>query len=234
MNVGSCQVLKKSNSKTKRRDALRSGFGAFIDKKEADCYGFLMPLKLIEDKKNVSAKDDALSQARDHFIESAGKISANMLGMVSKVGGQMYALLFLTRSPMSLDEIVEVMKLSKGNVSINIRLLEKYGLVRKVWVKGTRKDYYEAARDYPRKFLKDFLDRVRNGIDDSLRVINRCKGDFDKAARHADGGNLEDAEFMASQLILLQAFYQAASRIFDDFYQGRDINTDLLRMAILE
>lgn len=195
-----------------------------------------MSLKLI-DKDASKAKasgNPSLAQARDGFIESAGKISANMLGMVSKVGGQIYALLFLARSPMSLDEIAEVLKLSKGNISVNIRMLEGYGLARKVWVKGTRKDYYEVARDYPRKFLKDFFDRVRAGIDDSLRVINRCKSQFENAAKGCEGEEKEDADFMVMQLLLLEAFYGAASRIFEDFYQGRAVDTDLLRRVILE
>ncbi len=194
-----------------------------------------MALKLIDqENKKESKKSADLGLARDRFIESAGKISANMLGMVSKVGGQIYALLFLSREPMSLDEIMSVLKLSKGNISVNIRMLEGFGLVRKVWVKGTRKDYYEAARDYPRKFLRDFFDRVRNGIDDSLRVITRCKSEFEEATKKCDEAEREDAEFMVSQLFLLDAFYQAASRIFDDFYKGRSVNTDLLRRVILE
>lgn len=195
-----------------------------------------MPLKLIEKDKSanhMSTGPQAIEDARDRFIESAGKISANMLGMVSKVGGQIYALLFLSRHPMSLDEISEALKLSKGNVSVNIRLLEKFGLARKVWVKGTRKDYYEAARDYPRHFLKDFFDRVRSGVDDSLRLVHRFKSEFETAAKQSNGETHEDAQFMVSQLLLLDAFYQAASRIFDDFYQGRDIDTNLLRKAIL-
>jgi DNA-binding transcriptional regulator GbsR (MarR family) len=192
-----------------------------------------MPLKLIEKDKTQKVNEE-LARARDGFIESAGKISANMLGLVSKVGGQIYALLFLARNPMSLDEIAEVLRLSKGNISVNIRMLEGYGLARKVWVKGTRKDYYEVARDYPRKFLKDFFDRVRAGIDDSLRVINRCKSEFEKAAGACEGEEKEDADFMATQLLLLDAFYGAASRIFEDFYQGRPVDTDLLRRVILE
>jgi len=197
-----------------------------------------MPLKVVEKAENEPKKEplksEMLAKARDGFIESAGKISANMLGLVSKVGGQIYALLFLARKPMSLDEIADVLKLSKGNISINVRMLEGYGLVRKVWVKGTRKDYYEAARDYPRMFLKDFFDRVRAGIDDSLRVINRCKGEFEKSVKDCAGEEREDAQFMASQLLLLQAFYGAASKIFEDFYQGRPVDTDLLRSVILE
>jgi DNA-binding transcriptional regulator GbsR (MarR family) len=195
-----------------------------------------MALKLLdhEHQKKTGKKNEALARARDGFIESAGKISANMLGMVSKVGGQIYALLFLARNPMSLDDIAEVLNLSKGNISVNIRMLEGYGLARKVWVKGTRKDYYEVRRDYPRKFLKDFFDRVRAGIDDSLRVINRCKGEFEAAAQGCAGEEREDADFMALQLLLLKAFYEAASQVFEDFYQGRPVNMDLLRRVILE
>jgi HTH-type transcriptional regulator, glycine betaine synthesis regulator len=175
-----------------------------------------------------------LELALDSFIESAGKISANMLGMVSKVGGQIYALLFLSRRSLSLDEISEALKISKGNISINVRMLEEHKLVNKVWVKGTRKDYYEANRDYPRKFLKSFMDRVREGIEDSLRVINKCHNQFEETQKELQGEEKEDAEFMAQQLNLLSAFYLAASEIFEDFYQGRDINTDLLRRAILD
>lgn len=208
-----------------------------VDTLSLGCYSSRMPLKLIDQKKppeKSEAKGAALETARDRFIESAGKISANMLGMVSKVGGQIYALLFLARKPMSLDDIVAVLKLSKGNVSVNIRMLEGYGLARKVWVKGTRKDYYEVARDYPRKFLKDFFDRVRAGIEDSLRVINRCRAEFEQAAKHCAGEQIEDAQFMVSQLHLLDSFYQAASQIFEDFYKGRPVDTDLLRRVILE
>lgn len=194
-----------------------------------------MALHLIEKKPAERKKgSDLLEQARDSFIESAGKISANMLGMVNKAGGQIYSILFLSRSPMSLDEIGDALRLSKGNVSVNVRMLEECGLVRKVWVKGTRKDYYEAARDHPRKLLKDFFDRVREGIDNSLRLINQSRVKCEGAVKPLRGSDLEDAQFMISQLDLLAAFYSAASEMFENFYQGRAIDTDLLRRAILE
>ncbi len=192
-----------------------------------------MPLKLV-DKKSAETPDTQLTRARDRLIESAGKISANMLGMVSKVGGQIYALLFLARNPMSLEEVAQTLHLSKGNVSVNIRMLEECGLVRKVWAKGTRKDYYEARRDHPRKLLKDFFDRVRSGIDDSLRLINRFNTEFEDAAKTCETDEKEDANFMVMQLFLLKAFYEAASRMFEDFYQGRKVDMDLLRRVILE
>jgi DNA-binding transcriptional regulator GbsR (MarR family) len=177
-----------------------------------------------------------LEKALDRFIESAGKISANMLGMVNKVGGQIYALLFLSREPLSLDDVSEILQVSKGNIRVNIRLLEEFKLVKKVWVKGSRRDYYEANRDYPRQFLKSFFDRIREGIDESIRIINRCQTQFDDAVKELEKGTekMEDAKFMMQQLEILRMFYTASSQLFDDFYQGRQVNSELLRRVILE
>jgi len=178
-------------------------------------------------------KNEDFERALDSFIEAAGKISANMLGMVNKVGGQIYALVFLSREPLSLDDIAEILKISKSNISINIRDLEENKLVRKVWVKGSRRDYYEACRDYPKHFFKDFFDRLRDGIDESIRIINKCKSQFDKVRKDIKG-NSQDVEFILNQLTLLDTFYKAASAIFEDFYQGRKVDIDLLRTVIFE
>lgn len=191
-----------------------------------------MPQEKIQEKKYPQSLEAAL----DTFIESAGKISANMLGMVNRVGGQIYSLLFLSREPLSLDEISEILQVSKGNISVNVRLLEEIKLVKKVWVKGSRRDYYEANRDYPRKLLKGFFDRIREGIDESMRMINRCQGQFQDAIKDVPSQSeaQKDAQFMLLQLDLLRAFYSAAAQVFEDFYQGRDLNTELLRRAILD
>jgi hypothetical protein len=39
---------------------------------------------------------------------------------------------------------------------------------------------------------------------------------------------------MMTQLQILLSFYTGAGQLFDDFYQGREVNTDLLRKVILE
>jgi len=182
----------------------------------------------IQEKKN-----EDFEKALDSFIEAAGKISANMLGMVNKVGGQIYALLFLSREPLSLDDIAEILKISKSNISINIRDLESSKLVRKVWVKGSRRDFYEACRDYPKHFFKDFFDRLRDGVDESIRIINKCKTQFDQV-RKGMKEHSQDVEFILNQLTLLDTFYNAASKIFEDFYQGRKVDIDLLRTVIFE
>ena len=65
--------------------------------------------------------NENLSKASDRFIEGIGRL-ANTVG-VSRVIGQLYALLFLSYKPLSLNDMVEKLKISKGNASLNIREL---------------------------------------------------------------------------------------------------------------
>lgn len=112
-----------------------------------------------------------LDKIRDEFTEIAGQLSVR-LGL-SRTVGQLYALLFLSDEPLCLDYMVERLKVSKGSVSTNVRELEKWSAVRKVWVKGSRKDYYEANRDT----LKIVINRFKGSIQERL---NEMSGGIDK------------------------------------------------------
>ena len=175
---------------------------------------------------------EKLEAAVNTFIDGAGKISSALLGMVNKVGGQIYAILFLNEEPLSLDEISEILSVSKSNVSINIRLLEDMKLVRKVWVKGSRKDFYSAERVYPKKVLSNFFDKIRGTVKDALTTIEKTKSQALEAKTGLDGEDLVKTEFILKQLGRIGAFYFAADKFILDFFEGREINVDLLRAAI--
>lgn len=81
----------------------------------------------------------------DDFVELIGNMGAG-LGL-SKTACQLYALLYIKGKPLSLDAMAESLGISKGNVSVNIRNLERWEAVKKVWKKGSRKDYYRAEED---------------------------------------------------------------------------------------
>ena len=80
-----------------------------------------------------------IQQLQDDFIETVGELCASF--SISRIVGQLYALLYINREPVSLDDMVERLNVSKGNVSVNIRILENWGAVRKAWIKGSRKNF---------------------------------------------------------------------------------------------
>ncbi len=115
---------------------------------------------------------DAFEKARDDFIATMERITTGF-GMPA-LAGRMYGLLAFTPRPMSLDEISEQLHTAKSGVSVNIRLLENLGSVKKVWVKGDRRDYYEA--DF--KLVKFYCDFFRKGVEIETKpffdVIEKC------------------------------------------------------------
>ena len=190
-----------------------------------------MPKKSITP--NTKNGELVLDQAVETFVQGAGKVSSALLGMINKAGGQIYALLFLSDEPLSLDEISKRLGISKSNVSINIRLLEDFNLVRKVWIKGSRKDYYAAEIVYPKKVLRDFLEKIRKTMEDAITTIEKTRSKTMEAKLILDGKQRERIDFILSQLNLMGLFYYTAHTFFDDFFAGKAINVDALRRAIL-
>ncbi|MBI4224400.1 MAG: ArsR family transcriptional regulator [Deltaproteobacteria bacterium] len=186
------------------------------------------PLKAVVTEKPSASLEEAI----ETFIQGAGQVSAALLGMINKVGGQMYALLYLSEEPLSLDDIAEKLAVSKSNVSINIRLLEDYDLVRKVWVKGSRKDFYSAERNYPKKVIKDFLENIRRTLTDALTTIERTRLKIDRVKLEMRKGETQQADFMLDQLGRIALFYEAAHQYFEDFFSGKPVDIELLRQAV--
>ncbi len=106
-----------------------------------------------------------LETMEHEFIEAIGQLSVSL--SINRVVGQLYALLFLSSHPLSLDDMVDKLKISKGNASVNIRELERWGAVRKVWTKGERKNFYEANLD----ILKIITNCLKNGLTERLQKV---------------------------------------------------------------
>ena len=135
--------------------------------------------------------DENLAKARDNFIEGAGHL-ASTIGL-SRVIGQLYAILFLSNEPLCLDDMAERLKISKGNASVNIRELEKLGVVRKVWVKGSRRDFYEAELDLEKLIkngivaaAKRRMDMILETVDTTENLVKKARGMNEEEKRMAE------------------------------------------------
>jgi len=87
-----------------------------------------------------------MSTWRERIIQALGD-GASRSGVLSETAGKIFGILYLTPGPLSLDEISREVGTSKGNASVQVRELLELGMVRKVWVRRSRRDYYEAVTD---------------------------------------------------------------------------------------
>lgn len=104
--------------------------------------------------------------------------------------GRMWAMLFLTPQPLSAQELGERLAMSTGAVSMTLAELVKWDVVRKSWVPGDRKDYYEPETSIwkmvSRVFRERELARIRAAIDifqDTLAELGRARAAGDDKKR---------------------------------------------------
>ena len=77
---------------------------------------------------------------------------------------QIHALLITVPGPMTTDEIMDDLKVSRGNAHGNLRELVSWGLVRSVIRKGERKEYFEAEKDVWKMFCIVMRERSRREL----------------------------------------------------------------------
>src|SRR5262245_58646102 len=110
---------------------------------------------------------DKIDPFLDQFIALAGDV-AEMVSFNRSLG-QLYGLLYISRQPMSLEEIAKTCKMSKGNASIHLRILEDWNAVHRSSQPGTRKDYYIANVD-----VKSIAaQRFQEGLSKRLNLVRK-------------------------------------------------------------
>ena len=109
---------------------------------------------------------NTLISAHDIFLDRIST-ACKKFGL-NHVMAQLYAILYFSGKPLSLNDMMDRLKISKASTSINIRALERYGAVKRVWVKGSRKDYYEADGD----IYKVVTERIRSMAKSRLSEVN--------------------------------------------------------------
>src|SRR6266496_2458557 len=166
----------------------------------------------------------SVDQARAVFIEGMGAASATS-GVLSQLQGRIFAVLFLRDHPLSLDDIAGALQLSKSNISINIRGLVEWHLVRRVSVPNSRRDHYEAASDFWRVMQEIMERRFRWNI---RQVIATCD-ETARAARSDDpaaSGTEGERSFMETRLEALRTFAAAVDAGIEAFARGEPITPE--------
>jgi DNA-binding transcriptional regulator GbsR (MarR family) len=90
---------------------------------------------------------------------------------VNRTVGQIYALLFLSDRPLNADEIAEALGMSRSNVSMGLKELEAWRLIRKRHLPGDRREYIETPDDIWQILRTLAEERRRREIDPTLSLL---------------------------------------------------------------
>jgi len=173
----------------------------------------------MSDKENI----DPLAAARDEFVAQWGAMGSAW--GINRTMAQIHALLMTSDRAMTTDEVMEDLKISRGNAHQNLRELVGWGLVRSVIRKGERKEYFESEKDVWRMFCIVARERKRREIEPALKALRACE----EQTRGLKG---EKAAAFNKQIRALSEFVSQADTTLDRIsrFEGSSILPLLLKM----
>ena len=151
--------------------------------------------------------EEQISQAHDHFVQGMSRIS-NFWGF-PKAMGAIYGAIYLSPRPLSLDEIVEQVGVSKGAVSTNVRQLERLKMVQKHLQIGDRKDYYTAETDFWEMLRSIFQQREQKEFDQALNTVSES---LEMVAQSEADPEL--SRFYTERMEAMQSFFKTLDSMF--------------------
>jgi len=110
-----------------------------------------------------------LSAKNENFVVHFGEMGSRW--GFNRTVGQMLALLVIHPQPLNADDIAEALHISRGNVSMGIKELQSWRLVRVQRVVGDRKDYYCTAGSLWDMAQTVFEERRKREIEPTLSVL---------------------------------------------------------------
>jgi DNA-binding transcriptional regulator GbsR (MarR family) len=110
--------------------------------------------------------------------------------------------------PMSTDEVMEDLQVSRGNAHTNLKELVAWGLVRIVVKKGERREFFEAEKDVWQIFTIVTRERKKREIEPALGVLNHCVESTRELAS-------PDGRSFHAQMRQLEEFVGFASKVAD-------------------
>lgn len=93
---------------------------------------------------------------------------------INRTVGQIYALIFVSPRPLHADEIAERLEFSRSNVSMGLKELQAWRLVKLRHLSGDRREYFEAPSDAWEIFRTLAEERRRREIEPTLSMLRNA------------------------------------------------------------
>jgi DNA-binding transcriptional regulator GbsR (MarR family) len=114
-----------------------------------------------------------LADAKLQFVASWGAFGTHW--GINRTMAQVHALLLVSADPLSQDDLMEQLNISRGNANMNIRELIDWGLVDRIIVPGERKEFFTAEKDIWKVARLIIKERKKRELDPMLKLLDQLK-----------------------------------------------------------
>ncbi|RFB81231.1 GbsR/MarR family transcriptional regulator [Methylovirgula sp. 4M-Z18] len=120
----------------------------------------------------ISEHADKLSPILERFVLQWGDMGGQW--GVNRSVSQIHALLYLAERPLTAEDIAEQLGMARSNVSNSLKELLAWNLIRRMPVRGDRRDHYEAETDVWEIVARIAHGRKEREIDPALAALRAC------------------------------------------------------------
>jgi len=114
-----------------------------------------------------------LPEAKQQFISSWGAFGTHW--GINRTMAQIHALLLISPDPLTQDDIMEELNISRGNTNMNIRELINWGLVERVILPGERKEFFTAEKDIWKVVKQIVKERKKRELEPMMQLLDRLE-----------------------------------------------------------
>lgn len=148
-----------------------------------------------------------LNEAKEKFISSWGSLGSNW--GISRTMAQVHALLMISNEPLSAEDVMEALNISRGNTNLSIRSLIDWELVEKIHKLGQRKEFFQAEKDMWKVATRIAKGRRKRELMPVLAILEQVK-EID-----TNDTNKKEAANFIKQMEEIENFTGRVDRMFD-------------------
>jgi len=157
--------------------------------------------------KEPEASPTALSDAELMVSDGVGRLM-EFWGFKRNMG-RVWAVMYLSPTPLTAAELKDVLQISSGAVSMTIAELMRWGVVKKVWVQGERKDFFVAETALWRMISRVLGERERAEIASAVESFEQAIATLDARSK-SERTNDEQRARIDLQLRRVRALHDLA------------------------
>lgn len=127
--------------------------------------------------------------------------------------GRLWTILYMSPEPMSAAALAELLTMSTGSVSMTITELSKWGAIRKTWVPGERRDYYEVETSIWKLLTRVLREREMMLLNDATASLFNAEEVLNQMLKKSDAKRSRRLRFILERvhrLMLLATMVEAA------------------------
>ncbi|MEZ4876560.1 MAG: ArsR family transcriptional regulator [Flavobacterium sp.] len=151
-------------------------------------------------------------EAKNKFVQTWGALGSQW--GINKTMAQIHALLMVSIEPVSMEDIMEELQISRGNASMNLRALIDWGIVYKEYKAGERREFFTAEKDLDELAIKIAKERSKREIKPALKVL--------KEVSTIDSNSTEEEQHFKNQTTQLYDFVLKTDNILEKITEYKD------------